>query len=382
MNINRNNYEEYFLLYADKELSADEKSLVEMFVQQNPDLEEEFVMLQQSVVKPDNTITLDKSSLFRKEVLRQAQYINQDNYEEKFLLYTDNEMSLSEIEETEKFVLSNPSLQTEFTLLQQVKYEPDTSIVFPDKRLLYKNEDEGKVIPFNWRYLAAAILLGIGLWTGINYLPVRTGHPGGQKDKTEPGIVSRPATETKIVLPVKPVEQKDVEKSLVKTDQAQKEPVQAIEKKQMDTRVTKLQQDVAVKQDKAVKNIQQVIIPGTTKLPEQKKEVIVKNDLPVKSNELPQQIRTTDNITSQSTGKTITTSPAVQSNYAMPASYIAEEEVKSENYVFYNITTEEFRKSKVGNFLKKVKRAVERKIPFKNGGLKIGTVEIAKDIQN
>src|SRR5688500_16224891 len=99
MNINRNNYEEYFLLYADKELSADEKSMVEMFVQQNPDLEEEFVMLQQSVVKPDNTIALeDKSSLFRKEALRQAQYINQANYEEKFLLYTDNELSSSEIE--------------------------------------------------------------------------------------------------------------------------------------------------------------------------------------------------------------------------------------------------------------------------------------------
>src|SRR5437868_6014277 len=99
MNINRNNYEEYFLLYADKELSAEEKNMVQMFVKQNPDLEEEFMMLQQSVLKPDDTIGLqDKSSLFRNE-----QFINQDNYEEKFLLYTDNELTLSEIEETEKF---------------------------------------------------------------------------------------------------------------------------------------------------------------------------------------------------------------------------------------------------------------------------------------
>src|SRR5437763_9401787 len=102
MNINRNNYEEYFLLYSDKELSAEQKSMVENFVQQNPDLEEEFVMLQQSVVKPDNNITLeDKSSLFRKEAFEQDQYINQTNYEEKFLLYTDNEMDSSEIKETE-----------------------------------------------------------------------------------------------------------------------------------------------------------------------------------------------------------------------------------------------------------------------------------------
>ena len=115
MNITRNNYEEYFLLYADKELAADEKNMVEMFVQQNPDLEEEFIMLQQSVIKPDNIILEDKSALFRKE-----EFIDHNNYEEIFLLYTDNELSLSEIEETEKFVLSNTALQAEFTLLQKV----------------------------------------------------------------------------------------------------------------------------------------------------------------------------------------------------------------------------------------------------------------------
>ena len=84
MNINRNNYEEYFLLYADNELSADEKNMVEMFVQQNPDLEEEFIMLQQSVVKPDNTIALNDKNFYSKK----EGFIDQNNYEEKFLLYT------------------------------------------------------------------------------------------------------------------------------------------------------------------------------------------------------------------------------------------------------------------------------------------------------
>ncbi len=103
MNINRNNYEEYFLLYADNELSANDKNLVVVFVSQNPDLEEEFVMLQQSVVKPDISIELKNKSLLFKE----EGFINHTNYEEKFLLYADNELSISEIEATEKFVLSN-----------------------------------------------------------------------------------------------------------------------------------------------------------------------------------------------------------------------------------------------------------------------------------
>lgn len=366
MNINRDNYEEYFLLYADKELSEDEKNLVEMFVQQNPDLEEEFIMLQQSVLKPDNSIALeDKSSLFRKE-----EFINQTNYEEMFLLYADNELSLSEIEETEKFVLSNPSLQKEFTLLQQVTYQPDTSIVFPDKSSLYKKEDDSKVIPFRWKALAAAVLLGIGLWTGITYL---------QKNKTEPVIVINQNT-LPTNIPVKPEKQKHNDKNLVKRDNNQQQPLKIIHQKQFDNPIQKQQV-----QNIIVKNIQ----PNNKKAEvnentDQKKEDFVVTNVPDK-NELPKPV---NNLPSQSSTplelnhRAITKATVPQNNnYSQPASYIAGAEEKSENYVFYNITSEEFRKSKVGNFFKKIKRAIERKLPLKNG-LKIGNVEIAKDDQN
>jgi hypothetical protein len=46
------------------------------------------------------------------------------------------------------------------------------------------------------------------------------------------------------------------------------------------------------------------------------------------------------------------------------ASYAINEGASDENYVFYNVTTEEFNKTKVGGFLKKVKRIVERTNPI------------------
>ncbi|HEV8079316.1 MAG TPA: hypothetical protein VGP43_01285 [Chitinophagaceae bacterium] len=373
MNINRNNYEEYFLLYADKELTAEEKNMVEMFVQQNPDLEEEFVMLQQSVIEPDNTIELkDKSFLLRKEILPQAGYINQNNYEEKFLLYTDNELSLSEIEETEKFVLLNPSLQDEFTLIQQVKYNPDPSIVFPDKDSLYKKGNNKKIISFRWEALAAAVLLGAGFWIGIGYL---------QKTKTEPVLAKQNVTPKKnTAKPIEPkVEVEDITLIKTKTDQSTSQKVDKSNVDNPPKNHLPIQQNIALRNNQSTSNV-----PKANNWVEKKNEDIVINrpletkKEVIKTNELPQP----GNNISEAADKNVNALPLQQNNYSNQATYIADAEIKSENYVFYNITTEEFNKSKVGTFLKKVKRTIERKNPLKNNKYKIGTVEIATDKQN
>ena len=68
MQINRNTYEELFLLYNDGELSLEEQKAVEDFVRENPDLEQELILLQGAVFTPDEGIVFeDKESLYRHE---------------------------------------------------------------------------------------------------------------------------------------------------------------------------------------------------------------------------------------------------------------------------------------------------------------------------
>jgi hypothetical protein len=72
MEINRNNYETFFLLYLDRELNPSEMSEVEKFVDENADLQKEFSLLRQTILIPAHTEYDHKELLFRKEEKRKV----------------------------------------------------------------------------------------------------------------------------------------------------------------------------------------------------------------------------------------------------------------------------------------------------------------------
>ena len=160
MNINRHNYEEFFLLYVDNELSATDRKAVEVFVLGNPDLQGELLMLQETVLKADDVVLEKKEWLFMEEGIPALQ--------ENLLLYADNELSAADIKKMEALLATDKSAQAEWNILRQAKLQPDTSVVFADKQSLYRTEG-GRVVVFKWwRVAAAAVLLGFGLWTGVS----------------------------------------------------------------------------------------------------------------------------------------------------------------------------------------------------------------------
>jgi len=161
MNINRHNYEEFFLLYIDNELSQPQREAVENFVAIHTDLKAELELLQQLTLTPD-AINFDaKADLLKQE----TGHINLANCQSYFLSYIDDELSVADRNATEKFVLQHPDVQPAFDSLKRAVL-PNEAIVCPDKESLYKKET--KVAPIFWfRMMAAAVVIGLGIMVWI-----------------------------------------------------------------------------------------------------------------------------------------------------------------------------------------------------------------------
>ena len=159
MTINRNNYEHYFLLWVDGELSPEEMVAVERFIAEHPDLAEELALLQDTKLVPEEQIIFPEKEQLLKQSTNEITFTN---YESWFLLFIDNELSLADRQKVELFVLQHPNLQAAFQLLLQTKLAPE-EWVFNNKELLYRKEDQKRpVLYMRWmRYASAAAVIGL-----------------------------------------------------------------------------------------------------------------------------------------------------------------------------------------------------------------------------
>ena len=362
MNINRNNYEDFFLLYADNELSKTERKIVEIFVQENPDLKEEFSMMKLTINSPDEKIKLlDKSFLLKKE----PPFITENNYEEVFVLYHDDELSEQQKTETEKFIAENPKFNEEFELILNSKLVPENSVIYPAKRQLYRKEKSGKVIPMIlWRYIAAAVFIGFGLWIGLPYFkkndvaqPIaNSANTGIQKPALK---VVRPGTN---IISKKPLKEQNDIASSENTSEPEK-----IERNRKEIKKPVLKDQETARESVAISG------KKTQKEPVAEKIIISKPNVKQQLAVSDRQSEQLTNIIEKPETPLASGQIAIQEKEikkespeivrAQTVSYV-DADINNQNYVFYDVTTDEFKKSKVGGFLKKVRRVVERNNPI------------------
>lgn len=117
--INLSNYEDWFLLYADGELTVAEQGAVLQFVEAHPGLKEELDLLMSMRFQPENEIKLNDTSTIK------AEYFNE--------------------------------LETKY------RFEPDLSIQFPHKQILFKRTAAPIVSMFRYAAVAASTIVTVGL---------------------------------------------------------------------------------------------------------------------------------------------------------------------------------------------------------------------------
>ena len=137
MLINRKNYEDFFLLYADGELCINEKKEVEEFIEANPDLKPEFNMLLAAILPAETIVFSEKVSLYKKE-------IPDISMQENLLLFIDGELLEKEMTDMNILLKTDDALHEEYTLLLQTKLAFEKT-VFPNKHLLYRKEKSDPV---------------------------------------------------------------------------------------------------------------------------------------------------------------------------------------------------------------------------------------------
>ncbi|MBA2563565.1 MAG: hypothetical protein H0V14_11780, partial [Chitinophagaceae bacterium] len=225
---------------------------------------------------------------------------------------------------------------------------------------------KGKVVSIKWwRNVAAAIITAIALWSGITYLqkdkekmPVTVGsNPAKKINKISPVPVNKKSNESVKSIVVENTRGKNgssqkviVKNSTGKSSVKHTPNVQLVQKQK--------QPIIAPQPNMSIKNIEN-----------ENQSIAINKVLELNDIKLIKKNTDSDNaLTNETKLKDIAVNDKneLPDNYALPAFYTSEQDENSNNYVFYNITEEEFRKTRLRGFLRKVKRTIEKKSPFNN----------------
>ena len=386
MNIDRHNYEEIFLLYVDKELSAAERKAVEVFVKQNPDLQTELILLQQTVVKPDDIVLDKKDWLYMEEDITALQ--------ENLLLYADDELNGADKKTIEAVLATDKTAQTEWAILQQTKLQPDMAVVFADKQSLYRKEP-ARVLAFTWwRVAAAAVLLGFGIWTGISvYKNSKTTKTGTEElansKKTNPAVIKNNTNSGNTTVTDQP-DEKSVTENITSTttkniDDRVTENIKSADEKISNKNAVTPKENTTVQNSSNKKSANNLPKPALQNINSNgSNEVTVQNVLPSnsKSNKVsgnndavkkitPEENRTViENLNNSKTDPSnITALQVVNTNKTT---------ADENNNRYLNVDDDKQKRTTLGGFLRKAKRVLERNTNVKTGeGIIIAGFEIA-----
>ncbi len=153
--ISLSNYEEWFVLYMDNELTAEQKTMVEDFLLLHPHLAEELNLLLGTKLPVSEVVFSGKE-----ELLSAAMKLNA--VDEALLLYIDNELPAADKKKMEQRLAADQDYRLQYGLLQKTKVDAAEEIPYPDKNELYRRTERVVLFPLWMRIVAVLLLLLFG----------------------------------------------------------------------------------------------------------------------------------------------------------------------------------------------------------------------------
>lgn len=186
MLINRNNYEDFFIRYADGELSRTEKMAVENFLEACPDLREELEYFQTTVATPDPHLVFDNRDLLKRSAHEPD--LADANFEEWVICYHDGELNEVQRNAVERFAQSNTRMQQILNTGAQLIFQPDLQVLCPAREQLYRSAARRPVFRMMAEWAVAAAVLILMLVTTLLYF-----NHTGIKPADQPVLAAGPA---------------------------------------------------------------------------------------------------------------------------------------------------------------------------------------------
>lgn len=359
MNINRHNYEEFFLLYVDNELTAGQRKIVEAFVAANPDLQEEFELINQSTFTADAKL----DNAFMQSLLKPVEESSVN--EERLLLYVDDELPAAAKADVEKELLTNSSLQKDLLWLRRSQFKPDTSIIFPDKQLLYKQAEPARVFSLSasarrWSAAAAVVvLLGSAIWLMMD-----------KEQTTDPAtfVVAETKDGNKTATPSP--------KTVTEIPEEEKQKLEGENGAVAIAEVKNIQNDTKTNSITALPTAVQKNT-GNTTTPTQT-DVVLEPVTTIQTDVAKNNSGEPGNISVTPTVQPIETSTATNAAYTLYNNDVAAVDNEEDNEL---LTEERQRRTGIAGLLKKAKRTLERKTGIQSGSSEVRFAVFAVNTQ-
>jgi len=193
--VNELNYEEYLIGEAEGLLNKEELAELEQYINANPGLEKDRKLYSIAHLTPDYDIVFKAKDSLKKKVIPVGP-IDAVTFETYLARELEDDLSQDERLQLAEFLQFNPHLENDRALYTKTHLQPDTEIVFENKRSLKRGITSTRRIVYYALSVAASITLLFSVYFALNRnnIPGDVAQQESIKEKINV-IVPEPVTE-------------------------------------------------------------------------------------------------------------------------------------------------------------------------------------------